>query len=155
MATGRPLAHRSGKLERLRKVGLRLPPLAALACRSYRRDLSPFIDGELSAEEDAALQTRVSADPSLASAIESLRVGDWSPKKIVFDPARIGSLEIGKCADVAARGGINHAALHRAVPVDSGHDDPHQLSLSPSAAFRQVDGDDSGRRAGPAGHTPH
>ena len=34
-------------------------------------------------------------------------------------------------ADVAARGGINHAALRSAVPVDSGHDDPHQPSLSP------------------------
>lgn len=37
-------------------------------------------------------------------------------------------------ADVAARGGINHAALHSAVPVDSGHDDLHQPSLSPAAA---------------------
>jgi len=35
--------------------------------------LSAYIDGELSAEESAALQLRVSADPSLASAIEQLR----------------------------------------------------------------------------------
>ena len=58
-------------------------------------------------------------------------------------------------AGVAGRGGVNHPAPHGAVRADSGHDDPHQLSLSPSAAFRQVDGDDSGRRACPAGYTPH
>lgn len=41
-------------------------------------------------------------------------------------------------AGVAARGGVNHAALHSAVPADSGHDDPHQVSLSPAAAFRRA-----------------
>jgi hypothetical protein len=47
-------------------------------------------------------------------------------------------------AGVAGRGGVNHPAPHGAIWTDPGHDDPHQLSLSPSAAFRQVDGDDSG-----------
>ncbi len=39
---------------------------------------------------------------------------------------------------VAVRGGVNYPAPHGAVPVDSGHDDPHQLSLSPATAFQQV-----------------
>jgi hypothetical protein len=35
-----------------------------------------------------------------------------------------------------------------------GHDDPHQLSLSPPGAFRQGDRDDGGLWARQAGHTP-
>jgi hypothetical protein len=52
-------------------------------------------------------------------------------------------------AGVAGRGGVNHPAPHGAVRADSGHDDPHQLSLSSSAAFWRVDGDDSGRARAP------
>ena len=33
--------------------------------------------------------------------------------------------------DIAGRGGVNHPAPHGAVWADSGHDDPHQLSLCP------------------------
>src|ERR1700757_1778864 len=40
-------------------------------------------------------------------------------------------------ADVAGRGRVNHPAPHGAVLADSGHDDPHQLILSPSTTFRQ------------------
>ena len=47
-------------------------------------------------------------------------------------------------ACVAGRGGVNHPAPHGAVRADQGHDDPHQLSLSPPAAFRQADHDDAG-----------
>jgi hypothetical protein len=57
-------------------------------------------------------------------------------------------------ASVAGRGGVNHPAPHGAVRTDQGHDDPHQLSLSPPAAFRQPDHDDGGLWARPAGHTP-
>jgi hypothetical protein len=57
-------------------------------------------------------------------------------------------------ASVAGRGGVNHPAPHGAVRTDQGHDDPHQLSLSPPAAFRQADHDDGGLWARPAGHTP-
>jgi hypothetical protein len=62
----------------------------------------------------------------------------------------------GACAEVlpragaAGRGGVNHPAPHGAVRADPGHD-PHQLSLSPSAAFRQAGGGDGGPRARPAG----
>jgi hypothetical protein len=44
--------------------------------------------------------------------------------------------------DIARRGCVNHPAPHGAVLADSGHDDPHQLSLSPPTAFRQVEGND-------------
>jgi hypothetical protein len=54
-------------------------------------------------------------------------------------------------ASVAGRGGVNHPAPHGAVRTDQGHDDPHQLSLSPPAAFRQADHDDGGLWARPAG----
>ena len=47
-------------------------------------------------------------------------------------------------ASVTGRGGVNHPAPHGAVWTDQGHDDPHQLSLSPPAASRQADHDDSG-----------
>ena len=57
-------------------------------------------------------------------------------------------------ASIAGRGGVNHPAPHGAVRTDQGHDDPHQLSLSPPAAFRQADHDDGGLWARPAGHTP-
>jgi len=40
-------------------------------------------------------------------------------------------------ADIAGRGRVNHPAPHGAVLADSGHDDPHQLILSPSPTFRQ------------------
>jgi hypothetical protein len=40
---------------------------------------------------------------------------------------------------------------HGAVRADSGHD-PHQLSLFPSAAFRQVNGDGGSLSACPAGY---
>jgi hypothetical protein len=55
-------------------------------------------------------------------------------------------------ADVAGRGGVNHPAPHGAVLADSGHDDPHQLSLSPLTAFHQVDGDDRGLPGCPASY---
>ena len=48
---------------------------------------------------------------------------------------------------IAGRRRVNHPAPHGAVRADSGHYDPHQLSLSPSAALRQVDNDDGGLRA--------
>jgi hypothetical protein len=54
-------------------------------------------------------------------------------------------------AGAAGRGGVNHPAPHGAVRADSGHHDPHQLSLSPPAAFRQAGGGDGGPRARPAG----
>src|SRR5271154_157837 len=38
-------------------------------------------------------------------------------------------------ASVAGRGGVNHPAPHGAVRTDQGHDDPHQLSLSPPGTF--------------------
>ena len=60
--------------------------------------------------------------------------------------------EILPRAGVAGRGGVNHLAPHGAVRADSGHDDPHQLSLSRSAAFQQADGDDGGLRTRPAGY---
>ncbi len=41
-------------------------------------------------------------------------------------------------ASIAGRGGVNHPAPHGAVRTDQGHDDPHQLSLSPPGAFRQA-----------------
>ena len=37
-------------------------------------------------------------------------------------------------AGVAASCGLDHPALHGAVPLDSGHYDPHQTSLSHSGA---------------------
>lgn len=46
------------------------------------------------------------------------------------------------CTGVARRGGVNHPAPHGARWADQGHDDPHQLSLSPLAAFRQADPDE-------------
>ena len=62
--------------------------------------------------------------------------------------------EILPRAGVAGRGGVNHPAPHGAVRTDQGHDDPHQLSLSPPAAFPQADHDEGGLWARPAGHTP-
>ena len=47
-------------------------------------------------------------------------------------------------ASVPGRGGVNHPAPHGAVRTYHGHDDPHQLSLSPPGAFRQADHDDGG-----------
>jgi hypothetical protein len=65
--------------------------------------------------------------------------------KMVDRPSRNRALGLrgsqGTCeeflprAGVAGRGGVNHSALDGAVWTDSGHDDPHQLSLSPPAAF--------------------
>jgi hypothetical protein len=46
---------------------------------------------------------------------------------------------------VARRGGVNRAAPHGAVRADQGHDDPHQLSVSPPAAFRQADPGEAAR----------
>ena len=62
--------------------------------------------------------------------------------------------ELVPWAGAAGRGGVNHPAPHGAVRADQGHDDPHQLSLSPPGAFRQGDRDDGGLWARQAGHTP-
>jgi anti-sigma factor RsiW len=60
--------------------------------------LSAYIDGELSAEESATLQARVSANPKLSSAIEQLRA-DRSVRSALWQSFEPDEVAVGRLID--------------------------------------------------------
>ena len=108
------------------------PTKSTLADALFTGSIWRFADGEYGGDQVVQRPGQVVLGDQHNLLIDAKMVDRTPRDRLVGRRGSQGACdEVLPRASIAGRRGVNHPAPHGAVRADSGHYDPHQLSLSP------------------------